>query len=153
MTDIAQPAPDFTLPSSNGGTVTLSRQRPKTVVLYFYPRDDTPGCTTEALDFTALADAFDSAGAAVFGISRDSLASHGKFAAKHGLGVELLADEDGAVCQAYGVWVEKNMYGGKHMGIERSTFLIGGDGRVAQLWRKVKVKGHADQVLAAVRAL
>jgi len=122
-------------------------------VLYFYPRDDTPGCTREALDFTALAPEFDAAGVTVLGISRDSVAKHGKFIAKHGLGIELLSDPDATVSTGYGVWVEKKMYGRTSMGIQRATFLIAGDGRVARVWPKVKVAGHAAEVLEAARAL
>jgi len=153
MTETGQPAPDFTLPADDGAEVTLSTQRPAPVVLYFYPKDDTPGCTTEALDFTALLPEFAAAGAKVFGISKDSVAKHDKFRAKHELAVTLLSDEASDVCERYGVWVEKNMYGKTYMGIERATFLIAGDGSIAQIWRKVKVKGHAEAVLDAVRAL
>lgn len=159
MLHTGDPAPDFTLPataSGDGGTdgpLTLSALRPKPVVLYFYPKDDTPGCTTEALDFTRLAAGFRAAGAVVVGISRDTLAKHEKFCAKHGLGITLASDEDGAVCEAYGVWVEKTMYGRTSMGIRRSTFLIDAAGKIAQVWPKVSVPGHADEVLEAVRAL
>ncbi|WP_102224644.1 peroxiredoxin [Acidimangrovimonas sediminis] len=150
---IGDKAPDFTLPRDGGETVTLSALAPQKVVLYFYPRDDTPGCTTEALDFTARIKEFAEAGAVVVGISKDTVAKHDKFAAKHGLSVILASDAEGDTCEAYGVWVEKNMYGKKSMGIARTTFLIGADGTVAQVWPKVKVAGHADEVLAAVRAL
>jgi thioredoxin-dependent peroxiredoxin len=146
-------APDFTLPRDGGGTITLSALRPGKVVLYFYPKDDTPGCTTEALDFTARKDAFAAAGVTVIGISKDSAASHDKFCRKHGLGIVLASDEGGTTCEDFGVWVEKAMYGKKYFGIERSTFLIGGDGRIAQVWPKVKVAGHADAVLEAAKAL
>ena len=144
-------APDFTLPRDGGGTVALDDLLPKAVVLYFYPKDDTPGCTTEALDFTRLKADFEAAGAIVVGISKDSVAKHDKFCRKHGLGVILASDENGDTCERYGTWVEKSMYGKTYMGIERSTVLIGGDGTVRRIWRKVKVKGHADEVLAAVR--
>ncbi|SIN85469.1 peroxiredoxin [Vannielia litorea] len=147
------PAPDFTLPRDGGGELSLSGLRPAPVVLYFYPRDDTPGCTTEALDFTAALPQFETAGAKVVGVSRDTVAKHEKFIAKHGLGIPLVADEDGSVCEAYGTWVEKSMYGKKSMGIERATFLIDGAGTVVREWRKVKVKGHVDEVLEAVRDL
>lgn len=152
MTELAvgDAAPDFTLPRDGGGALSLADLRGKPVVLYFYPRDDTPGCTTEALDFTALGAEFAAAGAEVLGVSKDSAASHDKFKAKHELGVTLLADEDGAVCEAYGAWVEKSMYGKTYMGIDRATFLIGADGRIRRIWRKVKVKGHAAEALAAV---
>ncbi|WP_372603246.1 thioredoxin-dependent thiol peroxidase [Actibacterium sp.] len=153
MPQTGETAPDFTLPRDGGETVTLSALRPAPVVLYFYPKDDTPGCTTEALDFTALKDEFAAAGARVFGVSRDTVAKHEKFCAKHSLGIPLLSDEDGAVCEAYGVWVEKNMYGRQYMGIQRATFLIDGAGQIAQIWPKVKVTGHAAEVLDAVRAL
>lgn len=151
MLNPGDPAPDFTLPANGGGNVTLSDLLPRKVVLYFYPKDDTPGCTTEALDFTRLAREFEEAGAVVVGISKDSVARHDKFAAKHGLNVILASDEENDTCERYGVWVEKNMYGRKYMGIERTTFLIGGDGRILRVWPKVKVKGHAEDVLKAVR--
>lgn len=153
MIETGQIAPDFTLPRDGGGTLTLSALRPKSVVLYFYPKDDTPGCTTEALDFTARTADFDKAGAVVVGISRDNVARHDRFRAKHGLSVILASDEEGHVCQTYGVWKEKTNYGRTYMGIERTTFLIDGEGRVARIWAKVRVKGHADEVLDAVRAL
>ena len=153
MTEVHETAPDFTLPVTGGGTVTLSELRGGPVVLFFYPRDDTSGCTKESIAFSGLADEFTAAGCRVFGISKDSMASHDKFAAKHGLTVPLLSDENDAVCEAYGVWKEKKMYGKTFMGIERSTFLIGSDGKIAQAWRKLKVPGHAEEVLAAVRAL
>ncbi len=146
-------APDFTLPRAGGGTITLSALKPAHVVLYFYPRDDTPGCTTEAQEFTALADAFADANAQVLGVSKDSVAKHDKFVAKHDLGVTLLSDAEGDVCERYGTWVEKTMYGKKSMGIERATFLVDAEGRIARIWRKVKAKGHAEEVLAALRAL
>lgn len=153
MSSEGKPAPDFTLPRDGGGTVTLSALRPAPVVLYFYPRDDTSGCTRQAIAFTQHVAAFDAAGAVVLGVSRDDTASHDRFRDKHGLGIALLSDEDGDICERYGVWVEKSMYGKTHMGIERSTFLIDADGRVAREWRKVKVPGHVDEVLDAVRAL
>ena len=131
----------------------LSDLKGGAVVLYFYPRDDTPGCTKEAIEFSAHLDAFKEAGAQVFGISRDTIAKHDKFTAKHDLTVPLLTDEDGSMCEAYGVWVEKNMYGKKSMGIERATYLIDAEGKVAQVWRKVKVPGHVEDVLCAVQAL
>lgn len=153
MPDIGDTAPDFTLPRDGGDTVTLSALQPAPVVLYFYPKDDTPGCTKEAIAFTEQLAAFHNAGAQVFGISKDPVAKHEKFRAKHELTVPLLSDAESDVCEQFGVWVEKNMYGKKYMGIERATFLIGGDGTVAQVWRKVKVPGHADAVLEAVKAL
>lgn len=146
-------APDFTLPTDGGGTVQLSQLKGQPVVLFFYPRDDTSGCTKEAIGFTQAIGAFQAAGATVIGISADSVASHDKFKAKHDLKVTLASDEDKAALQDYGVWVEKSMYGKKYMGIERSTFLINADGQIAEMWRKVKVPGHVDAVLAAVEAL
>lgn len=146
-------APDFNLPSDDGGPVSLGKLKGKPVVLYFYPKDDTSGCTQEAKDFSCLIDRFGKAGAVVVGVSPDSPKSHGKFRAKHGLTVRLVADEDKAVATRYGVWVEKSMYGRKYMGVERATFLIDKSGRIARSWRKVKVPGHADEVLAAVEAL
>ena len=153
MPETGAPAPDFTLPCTIGGEVTLSALRPQKVVLYFYPRDDTPGCTREAIDFTEHAADFAAADTVVIGVSRDTLSKHEKFAAKHGLGVMLAADTEGTVCADYGVWVEKAMYGKTSMGIERATFLIASDGRIAQVRRKVKVPGHVAQVLEAARAL
>jgi peroxiredoxin Q/BCP len=146
-------APDFTLPRDGGGEITLSELRPKKVVLYFYPKDDTSGCTKEAIAFTEMAADFDAAGAVVIGVSKDSVAKHDKFIAKHDLGVILASDEQADVCERYGVWKEKSMYGKKFMGIERSTFLIDGDGKVAQTWEKVKVPGHADAVLEAAKSI
>ncbi|MEO0655608.1 MAG: peroxiredoxin [Pseudomonadota bacterium] len=153
MIEIGQSAPDFTLPRDGGDSVTLSDLRPKAVVLYFYPKDDTGGCTKEAIAFTEQLGAFEAAGAVVYGLSKDTVAKHDKFIAKHELGVPLLSDADSDVCERYGTWVEKSMYGKKYMGIERSTFLIDGEGTVREVWRKVKVPGHADAVLAAVKAL
>jgi len=147
------PAPDFTLPRDGGGTVSLSALRPRAVVLYFYPKDDTPGCTLEAIDFTRMAAAFEAAGAVVIGLSKDSVKAHDKFCKKHGLGVILASDEGGDTCERYGVWVEKSMYGRTYQGIERVTVLIDAKGQVARVWPKVKVEGHAPEVLAAVQAL
>ncbi len=146
-------APDFTAPRDGGGTLTLSELRPKKVVLYFYPKDDTSGCTKEAVGFTERATAFDAAGAVVVGVSKDSVKSHDKFIAKHGLGIALVSDEDGDICERYGTWVEKNMYGKKYMGIERTTVLIDGQGKIARVWNKVKVPGHVEEVLEAAKAL
>lgn len=153
MTDLTpgMTAPDVTLPRDGGGTVSLS-DLSGPVVLYFYPKDDTPGCTKEAIGFTQAADAFAAAGATVIGVSKDPVAKHDKFIAKHDLGIMLLSDAEGDVCERYGVWVEKNMYGKTYMGIERATFLIV-DGKIAQAWRKVKVPGHVEAVLEAVQAL
>ncbi len=152
MPDTGDIAPDFTLPRDGGGSVTLSSFRPGKVVLYFYPRDDTPGCTLEAQDFTRLAAEFRAAGAVVIGVSKDSVAAHDRFCRKHGLGVILASDAEGQVAEAYGVWREKVLYGRRSMGVVRSTFLIDGNGRIAQVWDKVKVRGHAEEVLAAARA-
>jgi peroxiredoxin Q/BCP len=153
LPDTGTTAPDFTLPRDGGSSITLSSLRPGKVVLYFYPKDDTPGCTLEAQDFSARRDAFAAAGTTVIGISKDSAAKHDKFCKKHGLSIILASDEQGHTCEDYGVWVEKSMYGKTYMGIERTTFLIGGDGRIARVWPKVSVKGHADEVLAAAEAL
>jgi len=146
-------APAFDLPTGGGGRARLSDFRGKKLVVYFYPADDTSGCTLEALDFTRAAKDFAAAGAAVVGVSPDSEASHDRFAAKHGLTVTLAADPDKSAISAYGVWVEKNMYGRKYMGVERATFLIDPKGRIARQWRNVRVKGHVDEVLEAVRSL
>ena len=145
------PAPDFDLPTAGGGRVSLASLRGKPAVLYFYPKDDTTGCTQEAITFTEKAKAFAGVGAAVLGVSPDTVASHDRFTAKYGLNVTLAADEGARIAQKFGVWVEKNMYGRKYMGVERSTFLISSKGRIKQIWRRVKVKGHAEEVLAAVR--
>ncbi len=153
MIDTGSPAPDFTLPCAGGGEVTLSSLRPGAVILYFYPRDDTPGCTKQAIAFTEQLDAFTAAGATVLGISKDDVDRHERFRDKHDLGVTLLSDAESDVCETYGVYKEKKMYGKTFMGIERSTFLIDGEGVVRAVWRKVKVPGHVDTVLQAVRAL
>lgn len=146
-------APDFTLPRDGGGEITLSELRPRAVVLYFYPKDDTSGCTKEAQGFTEAQAAFEAAGAVVVGVSKDTVAKHDKFVEKYDLGVILASDADGDVCERYGVWVEKSMYGRKFMGIERATFLIDGRGKVVREWRKVRVPGHVDEVLEAATAL
>lgn len=150
---VGAPAPDFTLPTDGGGSVTLSDLRGKPVVLYFYPKDDTPGCTTEACDFRDAEPDFSGASAVVIGISKDTVAKHDKFKAKHGLTFPLASDADGDVCERYGVWKEKSMYGKTFLGIERTTVLVAADGTVARVWPKVKVKGHAAEVLEAVKAL
>ena len=155
MADALQPgdkAPAFDLPTENG-RVRLSDYAGRKLVLYFYPKDDTAGCTTEAKGFTEAAAEFAAAGATVVGVSKDSPASHGKFKAKHDLDVLLGSDGDGAVVEAYGVWIQKSMYGRQYMGVDRSTFLIDGDGVIRQVWRKVKVPGHVAQVLSAAKAL
>lgn len=146
-------APAFDMPRDGGGTVALADFAGKPVVLYFYPKDDTSGCTREALDFTEAAAEFAAAGAAVIGVSKDGVKKHDKFKEKHGLSVILASDEGGDVCERYGVWAEKSMYGKKYMGIERSTFLIDGSGRIVEAWRGVKVPGHVAEVLKAVRTL
>lgn len=148
-----QTAPNFDLPRDGGGALVLSDLGGRKVALYFYPKDDTSGCTTQAIDFSALRTDFDKAGTVVVGISPDSIKSHEKFKAKHELSVDLVADEERKALEAYGVWVEKSMYGRKYMGVERSTFLIGPDGKIARIWRKVKVTGHAREVLEAAQAL
>ncbi len=145
-------APDFTLPTDGAGSVTLSKLKGKKVVLYFYPKDDTSGCTAEACGFRDIFPNFRKLDAAVIGISRDSVASHDRFKKKYELPFMLAADVDGKVCERYGVWVEKSMYGRKYMGIERSSFLVDEKGVVRKAWRKVKVPGHVDEVLAAVKA-
>jgi peroxiredoxin Q/BCP len=146
-------APDVPLATPDGGALRLAQMRGKPLVVYFYPKDDTPGCTTEGKDFSALKGAFDMAGVAVIGVSKDDAKSHTKFAAKHDLKVTLASDTDGGVCEAFGTWVEKSMYGKTYMGIERATFLIDSDGKIATVWRKVKVPGHAEAVLKAAEAL
>lgn len=146
-------APDFALPDGEGKVVRLSALQGRPVVVYFYPKDDTSGCTQEAKDFTCIADEFAAAGTDVVGISPDSPASHRKFSDKYDLKVRLLSDEERKAAEAYGVWVEKSMYGRKYMGVERATFLIDPAGKLVRSWRNVKVSGHAEEVLAAARAL
>jgi peroxiredoxin Q/BCP len=150
---VGDKAPDFTLPSDGGGKVSLKALKGGAVVLYFYPKDDTSGCTAEACAFRDALPDFSKAKAAVIGISRDSVASHDKFKTKYELPFPLASDADGKVCEAYGTWVVKSMYGRKYMGIERATFLIDGKGVIRHIWRKVKVPGHAAEVLEAVAAL
>jgi thioredoxin-dependent peroxiredoxin len=147
------PVPDVTLTGMDGAKVNPADFRGNKLVLYFYPKDDTSGCTREAQDFTALAAEFEKAGTWILGVSKDSPKSHQKFAGKYDLKVKLASDEDGAVCEAFGTWTEKSLYGRKYMGIERATFLIDRDGTLARIWRKVKVPGHAEEVLAAAREL
>ncbi|KQB97794.1 alkyl hydroperoxide reductase [Loktanella sp. 1ANDIMAR09] len=149
---IGDTAPDFSLPRDGGEIVNLSDFKGKKVVLYFYPKDDTPGCTKEAIGFTDMVEAFAAEDTIVLGVSKDSVKKHDKFVAKHDLKIALLSDEEGDVCERYGTWVEKSMYGKTYMGIERATYLIGADGKIAQVWRKVKVPGHVEAVLEAVRA-
>jgi peroxiredoxin Q/BCP len=153
MIEDGDKAPEFEMPTESGETLALSSLKGQPVVLYFYPKDDTSGCTAEAKDFSRLAPDFRKAGVEVIGVSPDSVASHQKFRKKYDLAIRLAADADKAVATAYGVWVEKSMYGRKYMGVERSTFLIDKAGRIAKSWRKVKVPGHADEVLGAARAL
>jgi peroxiredoxin Q/BCP len=151
MVNTGDMAPDFTLPCDDAPDVTLSQLQPKLVVVYFYPKDDTPGCTKEAIGFTDHLDVFKTAGAEIIGISKDSVTKHGKFRAKHELGIMLASDENSDVCERYGVWKEKSMYGKTFMGIERATFLVGPDGTVLQAWHKVRVPGHVEEVLEAVQ--
>ncbi len=152
MAQVGDPAPAAKFTRADGSSRSVADYAGKKLVLYFYPKDDTSGCTREAQDFTAMAADFAKAGVAVVGISKDSVKSHAKFIAKYDLAVELGSDEPGDVCEAFGVWVKKSMYGREYMGIERATFLIGTDGKIAQVWRKVKVAGHATAVLEAVIA-
>jgi peroxiredoxin Q/BCP len=151
--EVGKIAPDFDLETDDGGRIRLADLTGKSVVVYFYPKDDTSGCTLEAIDFTKAAKAFAAAGAIVVGISPDTAKSHGKFKKKHSLGVTLAADPDKKAIGAYGVWVEKSMYGRKYMGVERATFLVGPDRRIKEVWRKVRVPGHVEAVLAAATAL
>lgn len=151
--DAGDPLPDFSLPTDGGGTITTADLRGSTTVLYFYPRDDTSGCTKEAQAFRDNSAAFAAAGVRIVGVSPDGVASHDKFKSKHDLNFTLASDADKTLAMAMGVWVEKSMYGRKYMGIERSTFLIDAEGVVKMVWRKVKVTGHAAAVLAAAQAL
>jgi len=151
--DVGQKAPDFTLPSTEGGALTLSSLKGKPVVLYFYPKDDTPGCTMESCDFRDNFAALKKQDVHVLGLSKDSIKSHLKFIAKHDLNFPLLSDEEGKVVETYGAWVEKSMYGKKYMGIDRSTFLIDADGKLARIWRNVKVTGHVAEVMDEVKKL
>ena len=153
MTAIGKPAPDFAMPTDGGGKVSLKDFKGKKLILYFYPKDDTPGCTKEACGFRDSLPDFSKAKAAVLGVSRDKVASHDKFKAKYDLNFPLASDEDGKCSAAYKTWVEKSMYGRKYMGLERSTFLIDEKGILRAEWRKVKVPGHVEEVLAAVKAL
>jgi peroxiredoxin Q/BCP len=150
---VGEKAPDFVLSTDGGGSFKLSEQSDKAVVLYFYPKDDTPGCTAEAIAFTGLADQFAAQDAVIVGISPDSAKAHDKFKAKYELTIQLAADAEKEVVQLYGVWVKKSRYGREYMGVDRSTFLVGRNGRIAEIWRKVKVEGHAAAVLEAVKKL
>ncbi|MEM1019532.1 MAG: thioredoxin-dependent thiol peroxidase [Sphingomonadales bacterium] len=153
MPDVGDSAPDFTLPGDSGKTITLSELKGKNVVVYFYPKDDTPGCTKEAIAFTQSKADFDALDTVIIGVSKDTVAKHDKFKAKHDLSVDLASDEEGGMIEDYGVWVEKKMYGKTYMGIERATYLIDKKGTVRNVWRKVKVPGHVDAVLDAAKAL
>lgn len=153
MVNEGDPVPDVKMEGADGKPVSPADFAAQKLVLYFYPKDDTSGCTAEAQQFTALAEDFQNAGTWVLGVSKDSVKSHAKFTDKYGLKIALASDPDGAACEAFGTWVEKSMYGRKYMGIERATFLVDRDGVVKKVWRKVKVPGHAEQVLAAARAL
>ncbi len=153
MPDTGDKAPNFSAPTDNGGELQLSQLRGRKVILYFYPKDSTPGCTTEACGFRDALPDFSKIDAEIVGVSRDSVKRHNNFKAKYDLPFALVSDEDGNICEAYGVWVEKMNYGRKYMGIERSTFLIDEKGKIAQVWRKVRVKGHVDAVLEAAQVL
>lgn len=153
MADVGDKAPDFNMATDGGGTVSLAGLKGRKIVLYFYPKDDTPGCTKEACAFRDAMPDFSGVDAEIIGVSKDPVAKHDKFKTKYDLPFTLASDEESDVCERYGVWVEKNMYGKKYMGIERATFLIDGDGKIRNVWRKVKVPGHADEVLAAAKAL
>ncbi len=151
--NVGDPAPQFDLPRDGGQSIRLADFSGKPVVLYFYPQDDTPGCTTEAIDFSRLKPEFEKTGTTVIGLSPDNVKKHDKFKTKHGLTVDLASDPERQVIEAYHLWVEKTMYGRKYMGVERSTFLIDSKGKIVRSWRKVKIPGHAEDVLAAVKAL
>ena len=151
--NVGDKAPDFDLPTDGDGALSLSGLKDKKVVLYFYPKDSTPGCTVEAKDFRDRIKDFENAGAVIVGASKDSVKRHDNFKAKNGLPFQLVSDGEGTLCDDYGVWVEKKLYGLTYMGIERATFLIDGKGVVREIWRKVKVKGHADAVLETVKGL
>lgn len=153
MLDIDSPAPEFVMATDTTGEISLGSLAGVKFVLYFYPKDDTPGCTKEAIGFTEKAAEFEKLGVTVIGVSKDTVAKHEKFRTKHNLSVILASDENGATCEAYGVWVEKNMYGRKYMGIERATFLVNSEGIIQSIWRKVKVKDHVEAVLEAASGL
>ena len=153
MLEIGQKAPNFSLPNENGDLISLNDFKGRKLVLYFYPKDSTPGCTTEAKGFTALVADFEAANTVILGASKDSIKRHQNFINKQDLKINLLSDEEGVLCEAYTVWVLKKLYGREYMGIERATFLIDEDGMIQNIWRKVKVKGHVDAVLEAAQAL
>lgn len=150
---IGDAAPDFNRPTDGGGSVCLADLSGSKAVIYFYPKDDTPGCTKEAIAFTQHLKAFDALGVKIIGVSKDTVTKHDKFKAKHELAVTLISDEDGTMCEAYGVWIEKNMYGKKYMGIQRATFMIDKSGALTHIWPKVRVPGHVEAVLEAAKAL
>ena len=153
MIEVGQKAPDFNLPDENGENVSLATFEGKNIILYFYPKDNTPGCTKESIAFSGLKDEFEANNTIILGASKDSVKKHQNFIKKHDLTVKLLVDEEGTLCEDYTVWVKKKLYGREYMGIERATFLIGADGVIKNIWRKVKVNGHAEEVLEAVKAL
>ena len=153
MLDVGDTIPDFDLPTNGGNSLSRKDLRGKTVVMYFYPKDMTPGCTTEAQEFRDHIKAFVKAGATIVGVSKDSIKRHDNFVAKQELPFQLLSDEDGTLCEDFGVWLEKSMYGKKYMGIQRATFVIDGKGKILHVWAKVKVKGHVEEVLGVVQAL
>ena len=151
--EVGDKAPDFALPTDGGEKLTLKKLKGQPVVVYFYPKDDTPGCTMEAQAFAAAHKKFEKAGAVIVGISKDSVKRHDNFKKKYELPFTLVSDEEGNACEAFGVWVQKKLYGREYMGIERATFLIDAEGKIARVWHKVKVKGHADEVLSAVKEI
>lgn len=153
MLEVGQKAPDFNLLDESGENMSLSTFKGKNIVLYFYPKDDTPGCTKESIAFSELKDEFEANNTVILGASKDSVKKHQNFIKKHDLTVKLLVDDEGKLCEDYTVWVMKKLYGREYMGIERATFLIGADGNIKNIWRKVKVKGHAEEVLEAVKSL
>jgi peroxiredoxin Q/BCP len=153
MISIGDNAPRFTLSINGGGQFSLADAAGKYLILYFYPKDDTPGCTKEAIGFSEASAAFDAQNAMVVGVSRDTVKKHDKFVGKYDLRIPLISDEEGSLCEAFGTWVEKSMYGKTYMGIERATFLISPDGKVLHIWRKVKVPGHVEEVLAQLQSL
>ena len=153
MISIGDNAPQFTLSTNGGDQFSLADAAGKYLILYFYPKDDTPGCTKEAIGFSEASAAFDAQNAMVVGVSRDTVKKHDKFIGKYDLRIPLISDEEGGLCEAFGTWVEKNMYGKTYMGIERATFLISPDGKVLHIWRKVKVRGHVEEVLAQLQSL
>lgn len=153
MLEVGQKAPDFNLLDENGDDMSLSTFKGKNIVLYFYPKDDTPGCTKESIAFSGLKDEFEANNTVILGASKDSVKKHQNFIKKHDLTIKLLVDDEGKLCEDYTVWVMKKLYGREYMGIERATFLIGTDGKIKNIWRKVKVKGHAEEVLETVKSL